>query len=43
MARVLDDNSEVYNLSNLSTRIPIAWSVIYTVIYRIALALALAQ
>ena len=25
MARVLDDNSEVYNLSNLGARIPIAW------------------
>lgn len=25
MARVLDENSEVYNLSNLGARIPIAW------------------
>ena len=28
MARVLDDNSDVYNLSNMATRIPIAWSVV---------------
>ena len=27
MARVLDENSEVYNLSNLGARIPIAWYV----------------
>ena len=27
MARVLDENSEVYNLSNLATKIPIAWLV----------------
>ncbi len=26
MARVLDDHSEVYNLSNLGARIPVAWS-----------------
>ena len=26
MARVLDDHSDVYNLSNLQTKIPIAWS-----------------
>ena len=28
MARVLDENSEVYNLSNLGARIPIAWYAI---------------
>ena len=28
MAYVLDENSEVYNLSNLGARIPIAWYAI---------------
>ena len=27
MARVLDEQSDVYNLSNLGARIPVAWSV----------------